>query len=55
MRRFSAHREFWPLARPFRIANHEWRAIESLVVELEQDGQVGRGEAQGVFYPGEPA
>lgn len=53
--RFSAHREFWPLARPFRIANREWRAVESLIVELQQDGRVGRGEAQGVFYLGETA
>ncbi len=51
----SLHIAEWKLTRPFRVAGHEWVSTRSLVVQLEQDGHLGRGEAQGVFYLGETA
>lgn len=42
--------ERWPLAAPFRISGYTFEVIEALVVRLEKDGQVGRGEAAGVYY-----
>lgn len=51
--RLSAHLEQWQLAHPFRIAGKEWRMSPAVVVELEDDGCVGRGEGQGVYYLGE--
>jgi len=51
----SLHVAEWKLASPFRIAGHEWLNTRSLVVQLEQEGCLGRGEAQGVFYLGESA
>lgn len=53
--KYSAHIESWPLRQPFKIANGEWREAKSLLVEISQDGCVGRGEAQGVYYLGETA
>ena len=49
------HIERWPLIRPFRIAGKSWEYFESVVVELERDGAIGRGEALGVFYLDETA
>jgi len=43
------------LIQPFRIANAEWTSSPCLVVQLSEDGHVGRGEAQGVFYMDETA
>jgi L-alanine-DL-glutamate epimerase-like enolase superfamily enzyme len=48
--KYSAHIEEWPLQAPFRITGKEWLSAEALVVELEGDGFVGRGEAQGIYY-----
>jgi len=42
--------ERWPLVAPFRITGYTWEALDVLVVSLEKDGHVGRGEAQGVYY-----
>jgi L-Ala-D/L-Glu epimerase len=42
--------EKWPLAKPFRIAGYTFSVVELLVVVLETDGCVGRGEAAGVHY-----
>jgi len=42
--------EKWPLANPFRITGHTWEYVEVLLVRLAKDGQVGRGEAAGVYY-----
>ena len=53
--KMSVHIEEWPLARPFRISGFEWVHSRSIVVQVEEDGCVGRGEAQGVFYRGETA
>jgi L-alanine-DL-glutamate epimerase-like enolase superfamily enzyme len=44
------------LAEPFRISDHLFEDVETVVVRLEADGCVGLGEAAGVFYLGdEPA
>ncbi|MBM5812383.1 MAG: dipeptide epimerase [Gammaproteobacteria bacterium] len=51
--RFSVHAESWAVVRPFRITGHVWTSFESVVVELERNGAVGRGEALGVFYASE--
>ncbi len=51
--KFSVHAESWPVLRPFRITGHVWTSFESIVVELERGGAVGRGEALGVFYADE--
>jgi L-alanine-DL-glutamate epimerase-like enolase superfamily enzyme len=48
--KLSAHIERWPTIRPFRIAGKTWDHFESVVVELERDGVIGRGEALGVYY-----
>lgn len=48
--KISIHTESWPAARPFRITGREWLSFDSIVVEVERDGAVGRGEALGVFY-----
>ena len=53
--KFGVHIEHWPTIRPFRIAGKTWNAFESVVIELEQNGVVGRGEALGVYYLGETA
>jgi L-Ala-D/L-Glu epimerase len=42
--------ERWLLTAPFRIAGHTFAAVEVLVVSLEKNGHVGRGEAAGVYY-----
>lgn len=39
-----------PLNEPFRISGHIFHHIETVVLHLEADGCVGRGEAAGVFY-----
>ena len=51
--KLAVHVESWPTARPFRIAGREWLTFDSVVVELEKDGIVGRGEGLGVFYLGD--
>lgn len=51
----SAEVERWPLLEPFRITGYTWESVEALLVQLEHDGQVGRGEASGVYYKGESA
>jgi L-alanine-DL-glutamate epimerase-like enolase superfamily enzyme len=42
--------EQWPLIAPFRITGHTWHSLPTLVVSLEKDGRVGRGEGEGVYY-----
>lgn len=53
--KLSVHVESWPAMRPFRITGHVWNSFDSVVVELEQDGAIGRGEALGVYYHDESA
>ena len=52
---FSIHIADWELIQPFRIANAEWNSSQCLVVQLSEDGYIGRGEAQGVYYMDETA
>jgi len=52
---FSVHKEDWELAIPFRIAGAQWLTSPGVVVQIEKDGHLGRGEAQGVFYLDETA
>lgn len=47
--------ETWPLKAPFHITGHTLVDLDVIVVELRQEGHVGRGEAAGVFYRGETA
>lgn len=44
-RRLQVRHERWPLARPFTIARGSKTAAEVVVVEVEADGHIGRGEA----------
>jgi L-alanine-DL-glutamate epimerase-like enolase superfamily enzyme len=53
--KMSVHIEEWELTQPFRISNFEWVNARGIVVQLAEDGHVGRGEAQGVFYLDEDA
>ncbi len=51
----NLHITRWELTEPFRITGNEWLYSDCLVVQLSQDGVIGRGEAQGVFYLNETA
>lgn len=42
--------EHLPLAVPFRIAGYTFESIPVLVVGVECEGQLGQGEAAGVYY-----
>ena len=53
--KMSVHLEEWELIQPFRISGAEWINSRGIVVQLAQDGFIGRGEAQGVFYLNETA
>jgi L-alanine-DL-glutamate epimerase-like enolase superfamily enzyme len=43
------------MAAPFRITGYTFDAIDVVLVRLEKDGRVGRGEAFGVYYRNESA
>ena len=49
-RKLSLHSESWQIRTPFRIAGATWEKAQLVVCEIEQDGEVGRGEGVGVFY-----
>ena len=51
--KIGVHAEDWMAKRPFRITGKEWTSFESVVVELEHEGFIGRGEALGVYYRGD--
>jgi L-alanine-DL-glutamate epimerase-like enolase superfamily enzyme len=51
----SLHITEWELTQPFRISGNEWINSRCLVVQLSEDGFIGRGEAQGIFYLDETA
>jgi L-alanine-DL-glutamate epimerase-like enolase superfamily enzyme len=53
--KISVHIEEWELTQPFRISGFEWIKSRGIVVQLAEDGFIGRGEAQGVFYLDENA
>ena len=46
----DANIEKWPLKTPFRITGHVITAIDVVVVKLQENGRIGRGEACGVAY-----
>lgn len=43
-------KEQWPLAAPFRISGYTFTTIDVVLIRLEKDGIVGRGEGAGVYY-----
>lgn len=43
------------LKAPFRISGYVFEGFDVIVVTLEQDGHIGRGEAAGAYYLGETA
>jgi len=47
--------EKWPLVTPFAITGRVWKDVDAVVVRLGRDGQVGEGEAEGVYYKKETA
>jgi L-alanine-DL-glutamate epimerase-like enolase superfamily enzyme len=47
--------ELWPLDPPLVISRGAIDALDLLLVELEEDGVTGRGEAVGIPYAGETA
>jgi L-alanine-DL-glutamate epimerase-like enolase superfamily enzyme len=48
--KLHAQIERWPLLAPFRIAGYTFHHIDVLLIALEHEGAVGRGEAAGVYY-----
>lgn len=55
MRRISARTERWPVAGAFTIARGAKTYVDVVVVEIEEEGLVGRGEATPIYYHGESA
>lgn len=51
--KYQVERLTIPLERPFVITGHTFINLEAVMVTLEQDGHVGRGEGDGVYYLGE--
>jgi L-Ala-D/L-Glu epimerase len=51
----SIRTEIWPLAQPFATSVNVIESVEVVVVEIEERGHVGRGEATGVYFRGETA
>jgi L-Ala-D/L-Glu epimerase len=49
-RRLSLHTESWKIRIPFRITGATWEQITLVICEIEQDGDVGRGEGVGIYY-----
>jgi len=43
------------MAAPFRISGYTFEVMDVILVSLEKDGRVGRGEAAGVYYRGDTA
>ena len=44
--KICAHLEDWELIQPFRISGNEWITSPTLVVQVAEDGCVGRGQVQ---------
>ena len=51
--KFKVEKTTYPLERPFAITGHTFINLEAVTVTLEQDGFIGRGEGDGVYYLGE--
>lgn len=44
----------WAMSAPFHITGYTFTAFDALIVELtDEQGRIGRGEAQGVYYHGD--
>src|SRR5687767_8807613 len=48
--KLSVEVEKWPLKAPFRITGHTFVELDVVVARVERNGQVGHGEAAGVYY-----
>jgi L-Ala-D/L-Glu epimerase len=53
--RLNVSVETWPLKVPFHITGHTFVALNAVVVQLERDGAIGRGEGAGVYYRNDTA
>jgi L-alanine-DL-glutamate epimerase-like enolase superfamily enzyme len=53
MRKAKFSTESWMLKQPLHITGCSFSSAEVVLVELEEDGIVGRGEAAGVYYIGD--
>jgi L-alanine-DL-glutamate epimerase-like enolase superfamily enzyme len=51
--RLHAVAERWIFKEPFRITGYTMEAVDVVVVTLEQDGFIGKGEGAGVYYLGD--
>lgn len=47
--------EKWPLKAPFHITGYTFVAVDVVIATISCRGQVGRGEAAGVYYRNETA
>jgi len=50
MRKVTMQLESWPTRQPFSITGHTFTEARVLLVTLEEQGAIGRGEATGVYY-----
>lgn len=48
--KMSVHSENWKTLQAFQITGYRFDSLNVIVVELEQDGVVGRGEGTGIYY-----
>jgi L-alanine-DL-glutamate epimerase-like enolase superfamily enzyme len=55
MRSLSARIETWPVAGAFTIARGAKTHVDLVVVEIHEEGCVGRGEGTAIYYHGESA
>jgi len=55
MRKVTFFVEPWVLKEPFIITGYTFTVTTVLVVHIEENGALGRGEATGVYYKGETA
>ena len=53
--RLNVSVETWPLKVPFHITGHTFVALNAVVVQLERQGAIGRGEGAGVYYRNDTA
>jgi L-alanine-DL-glutamate epimerase-like enolase superfamily enzyme len=54
-RRLTVSIERWPVAGAFTIARGAKTFVDVVVVEIDEDGLIGRGEATAIYYHGETA
>lgn len=48
--KISVHSESWAARKPFRITGQTFHSFDPVIVEIADQGCVGRGEAHGVYY-----